>query len=76
MIPAQCRAARALLNWTQGQMAKASGVSEVTIRNFEGEKSTPQHATLVVLSQALEAAGVQFVDEGDTANGSGVVLKR
>lgn len=57
-------------------MAKASGVSEVTIRNFEGEKSAPQHATLVVLRQALEAAGVQFVSTGDTAEGAGVTLKR
>lgn len=76
MTPAQCRAARALLNWTQGQMAKASGVSEVTIRNFEGEKSAPQHATLVVLRQAFEAAGIQFLDNGDVAAGRGVVLKR
>lgn len=57
-------------------MAKASGVSEVTIRNFEGEKSTPQHATLVVLRQAFEAAGVQFVGEGDTAGGDGVALRK
>lgn len=57
-------------------MAKASGVSEVTIRNFEGEKSTPQHATLVVLRQALESAGVQFVGRGEEAGGDGVALKR
>lgn len=75
MTPAQCRAARAILNWTQGQMAKASGVSEVTIRNFEGGKSVPQHATLVVLRQALEAAGVQFVEAGDSAAGAGVALR-
>ncbi|GAB4073064.1 hypothetical protein GCM10028812_52590 [Ancylobacter sonchi] len=56
-------------------MAKASGVSEVTIRNFEGEKSTPQHATLIVLRQALEAAGIQFLDSGDVAVGNGVVLR-
>lgn len=57
-------------------MAKASGVSEVTIRNFEGEKSTPQHATLVVLRQAFEAAGVQFVSEGNVAGGDGVALRK
>lgn len=57
-------------------MAKASGVSDVTIRNFEGEKSAPQHATLVVLRQTFESAGVQFVDDGDTAGGRGVALKR
>jgi len=55
-------------------MAKASGVSEVTIRNFEGGKSEPQHATLVVLRQAFESAGIQFVENGDAARGAGVVL--
>lgn len=29
-----------------------------------------------VLRRALESAGVQFVDEGDSAQGSGVVLKK
>jgi len=76
ITPAQCRAARALLDWSQQRLAEASSIGNATIRNFEGEKSTPQHATLVVLRQAFEAAGVQFVSQGDEAGGDGVVLRK
>ncbi|MFG1396129.1 helix-turn-helix domain-containing protein [Roseixanthobacter pseudopolyaromaticivorans] len=75
MTPSQCRAARGVLNWTQGQLAKAAGVSDVTIRNFENEKSVPQPASLQVLRMALESAGVQFLDTGDAAGGPGVAVK-
>jgi DNA-binding XRE family transcriptional regulator len=62
MTPAQCRAARGLLNWNQDDLAKASGVSAVTVRNFENEKSAPQRASLQVIRAALEAAGVEFTN--------------
>ncbi|HXN69129.1 MAG TPA: helix-turn-helix transcriptional regulator, partial [Bradyrhizobium sp.] len=57
-----CRAARALLDWTQQDIANLARVSVVTIRNFENEKSTPQRATLDVIQRALEAAGVEFTN--------------
>lgn len=75
MTPSQCRAARGLKNWTQGDLAKASGVSDVTIRNYENEKTTPQPASLQVIRTALESAGVQFLANGDVATGPGVVLR-
>jgi transcriptional regulator with XRE-family HTH domain len=62
MTPSQCRAARALLNWTQQQIANVARVSVVTIRNFENEKSTPQRATLDVIQRAFESAGVEFTN--------------
>ncbi|WP_431860494.1 helix-turn-helix domain-containing protein [Azospirillum sp.] len=71
MLPAQCRAARGLLNWTQKDLASRSGVSTVTIRNFENERSTPQPATLTVLRQTLEAAGIEFIPR----NGGGPGLR-
>lgn len=71
---AQCRAARALLDWSQQDLADAASIGNATIRNFEGGKSEPQHATLVVLRQAFESAGIQFVENGDAARGAGVVL--
>jgi transcriptional regulator with XRE-family HTH domain len=71
MTSAQCRAARALLDWSQQQLADASKVGNATIRNFEGGKSSPQNATLDVLRRALEAAGVEFIPE----NGSGVGVR-
>lgn len=65
----QCRAARALLDWSQQRLADESKIGNATIRNFEGGKSTPQHATLDVLRRCFEAAGVDFI------NGTGVKLR-
>lgn len=65
--PAQCRAARGLLSWTQADLAKAASVGVVTVRQFEGENGVPRSATLKVLCQAFEAAGVEFIP----ANGGG-----
>ena len=74
MTPAQCRAARGLLKWTQPELAKASGVSDVTIRKFENEQSTPQRASLKVIADAFEAAGVEFIPEN--GGGAGVRLQK
>jgi transcriptional regulator with XRE-family HTH domain len=60
---AQCRAARALLNWTQDQLAERAGVGVVTVRQFELMSSTPRRATLVVIKAALETAGIEFLDK-------------
>ena len=70
---AQCRAARALLEWTQQELADAAKIGNATIRNFESGKSTPQSATLRILAQALEAAGIDFIDD---ERGEGVVKLR
>jgi len=73
MTPGQCRAARGLLNWTQGSLAKAAGVSDVTVRNFENGKTSLQPASLSVIRSALENAGVRFLnDDGHI----GVTVKR
>jgi transcriptional regulator with XRE-family HTH domain len=74
MTPAQCRAARALLDWSQQQLADAARVGNATIRNFESGRSSPQNATLEVLRRALEAAGVEFIPENGT--GAGVRLRK
>ena len=62
ITPAQCRAARGLLDWTQDDLSKAAGVGVVTVRQFEAGKAEPRGATLTVLRQALEAAGVEFTN--------------
>ena len=62
MTPAQSRAARGLLKWTQDDIATKANVSVVTIRNFENEKTVPQRATLDVIQRAFEAAGVEFTN--------------
>ena len=70
MDSAQCRAARALLKWTQDDLAAKSGASAVTIRNFENERSAPQKGTLLLIQQTLEEAGMEFIPEN--GGGAGV----
>ena len=60
--PAQCRAARALLGWSQGQLAEASGVATKTIADFEREDRSPYERTLNDIHQALARAGVSIYE--------------
>lgn len=71
---AQCRAGRALLNWSQQQLSDAARVGVVTVRQFESGGSEPRNATLDVIRRALELAGVIFVEEN--GEGPGVRLKK
>ncbi|MDT2022835.1 helix-turn-helix transcriptional regulator [Methylocella sp. CPCC 101449] len=71
---AQCRGARAMVGWSQDQLADASGVAKATIANFEAGKRAPYSRTLSDLQRALEAAGVIFVAEN--GEGPGVRLKK
>jgi transcriptional regulator with XRE-family HTH domain len=72
--PAQCRAARGLLQWSQQQLADAAKVGVVTVRQFENGGAEPRRATLEVISRALEAAGVEFIPEN--GGGAGVRLAK
>lgn len=63
MTPAQLRAARGLLRWSQEDLASKAEVSVVSIRTFEGEKSIARKATLRALRAVLESAGVEFLDD-------------
>jgi transcriptional regulator with XRE-family HTH domain len=64
----QCRMARAALDWSQHDLAKASGISWRTISRFEaGEAILPKRVQ--ALRIALEAAGVSFIDHGQFAGG-------
>jgi DNA-binding XRE family transcriptional regulator len=64
--PEQCRAGRALLDWTQSELAAQVPISAVSIRAFEkgGEMRVSNQR---LLRKAFEAAGVVFIDE----NGGG-----
>ncbi|KAA0689420.1 XRE family transcriptional regulator [Neorhizobium sp. P12A] len=70
---AQCRAARGLIGWSQGDLCEAADVGRATLANFELEKSTPYERTLRDVRAALESAGVMFIDQN--GNGPGVRLR-
>jgi transcriptional regulator with XRE-family HTH domain len=71
LAAAQCRAARALLEWSQNDLAEQAGVGIVTVHQFEAGTSQPRRATLDVIRRAFDRAGVQFIDE----NGGGVGVR-
>lgn len=56
----QCRAARALLNLSQDELAKRSNVSIGTIKDWERGKRIPMQRTLDDLKRALEEMGIVF----------------
>ena len=76
MSPAQCRAARSLLGWSQDKLSTTSKVAKATIANFETGKRAPYERTLLDMQLALEAAGIIFVADGEASTaGEGVRLK-
>jgi transcriptional regulator with XRE-family HTH domain len=74
MDAAQCRAARALISWSQGDLAERANVSEKAIWDFEAGKRVPREQTIEKLSAALEKAGVEFIPEN--GRGPGVRLAK
>lgn len=68
--------ARSALRISVRELAEKAGVSFMTINRFETEKGGMQHSNAEAVRKALEAEGIQFIDNGDTADGSGVVLVR
>ena len=75
----QCRAARGLLNWSQGALVDASGVSIATIKRLEAQAGimAGNKPTIDALINAFESAGVEFIGEGVAldAGGAGVRLR-
>jgi transcriptional regulator with XRE-family HTH domain len=60
LSPAQCRAARGLLDWSQPDLAKKCGLHVQTICAFEHETGTPTKTTLDKITKAFEMNGVEF----------------
>lgn len=61
----QIRAARALLRWSQQDLADASSVSLPTIKRLEitPGRLTAHPPTIAALRRAFEAAGVELIDD-------------
>lgn len=72
--PNVCRAARALLDWTQDRLAKEANVGVSTVKNFEAGKSVPMANNLTAIGDAFDRAGVRIIPEEE--GGPGVLLSR
>ncbi len=67
--------ARAALRIGVRDLAELAGISYVTLSRFETEKSGLQHSSAEAIRKALEAKGVQFLQDGTVAAGIGVALR-
>jgi hypothetical protein len=76
LTSAQIRAARALIRWTADELAAASALSVATIRRAELKESETALTTAndLAVRRALEAAGIEFIDEN--GGGPGVRLRK
>lgn len=73
MTPEQFKMAKAALGLSNPELAEISGLHRNTLNKLDqgaGKQSTVQHVRL-----ALEAAGIQFLEDGQVANGLGVALR-
>jgi transcriptional regulator with XRE-family HTH domain len=72
---AQIRAARALLGWSQNQLARRAGVGPATLQRIEQSNGIVKgnFSTILKIQKALEQAGIHFTED-DTGE-IGVRLK-
>ena len=70
----QCKAGRALVGWSQTDLADAADVGLSTVRDFETGKRTPINNNLSAIKSALETAGVEFIAQN--GGGPGVRLRQ
>ena len=72
----QIKAARALLGWSQGDLAKKSGISAPTVKRLEAVDGDlgGRAETGEALVAALQEAGVEFIPEN--GGGAGVRIAK
>jgi DNA-binding XRE family transcriptional regulator len=64
LAPKHVRAARALLAWSQQDLAKAASVATSTVADFERGRRTPVANNAQAMRSALEGAGIRFMPTG------------
>lgn len=71
----QIRAARGLLGWSQTELASRAGLSLPTVKRFEaGFGPRVSDEARAKLQKALEAAGIDFIE--DNGGGAGVRFRK
>ena len=75
----QIRAGKALLRWSGEELSVRAGVSLSTIRRVEAASGVPEGQnlkTLMAITAALEAAGVEFIGSPEDKPGVRLVMPR
>lgn len=71
----QLRAARGLLGWSQSELAARAGLSLPTVKRLEaGFGPRVSDEARAKLQRAIEAAGIEFIDEN--GGGSGIRFRK
>lgn len=68
----QIRAGKALLRWSGEELSVRAGVSLSTIRRVEASSGVPEGQnlkTLMAITSALEAAGIEFIGSPEDSPG-------
>jgi transcriptional regulator with XRE-family HTH domain len=73
ILPAQIRAGRAMLDWSQEQLAAAAQIGVRTVRDFESQRRLTAFEGLPAMKRALENEDLMFLPGSDDA-GPGVRL--
>ena len=66
----QCRGARAMLGWSQDDLARAANVARQTIADFERGARTPIANNILAIVNALERAGIEVLPN------NGILLRK
>ena len=61
MTPDQCRAARALLRWSQALLGKYGHLSAGSVRHYESGRRPLNGRHIPLMQAAMEAAGIEFI---------------
>jgi predicted transcriptional regulator len=73
VTPRQIRAARALLGWSQQQLADKAIVSLNAVARLERGTVDPRVSTVAAIEKTLVKAGIEFIPLGE--RGEGVRLR-
>lgn len=64
MTPDQIRAARALKNWSQAELAERVNMATPSIGNIESGKHVASPQTQTAIASVFKDAGIEFIDGG------------
>ena len=76
ITPSQIRAGRAVLNWSQEELARQAGVGLSTLRDYENERRSGEVGATKAIVTTLEKNGIAFLpSDGEFGPGVRVASK-
>ena len=60
----QIKAGRAMLGWSQAKLAEVAGMTREGVARIEAGKVDPRTSSILRIKNAMESAGLIFIDNG------------